>query len=527
MPRALLALFVALTQTGSAWSQCGFTDTGGDWGPIGDVHHFVSHDDGSGEKLFAAGIFPQGGSQGTMSISAFDGQLWRTLPNTQPFGGDATGLVEFDDGTGKKLYVAGLFSCIGPSHGLENIARFDGHVWRDVDGGLIDPFGIEVVDDLHVHDDGTGPALFACGIFAFAGSSFAPALNIARWDGSQWSGLGSGLTGSIGVPRVRAMETYDDGTGPALYVTGMFDTAGGSSAGSIARWDGSSWSTLGFGLVQVFGMPEGRVMATFRDADGGTSLYVAGDFDHVGAIPADGFARWDGAAWHAIDVPAGLSGLDIDGLSVVDDGGGEHLYVTGRFSVPQGDGVVRFDGNEWLPVGGGLGPGGDASEGVGLFEEQLYFSVDNTPLAAGVARWDSGVTSYGVGDPGAGGRVPNLTTNGQAPLAGQGFELVVTGGLGGASAILFTGTAADAAPQPWGTLLVGGAGAAIGLTLGGVTGVAGDGTASVAVSLPANPLLQGSTHFQAIITDPASSGGFSHTQGLRLEHCGQAPVANR
>jgi hypothetical protein len=50
------------------------------------------------------------------------------------------------------------------------------------------------VDALIVHDDGHGPALFAAGWFTRAG---AAAVNrIARWDGSSWAPLGSGVSGN-------------------------------------------------------------------------------------------------------------------------------------------------------------------------------------------------------------------------------------------------------------------------------------------------------------------------------------------
>src|SRR5262245_23643042 len=42
-----------------------------------------------------------------------------------------------------------------------------------------------------------------------------------------------------GVGPVLAVTVFDDGSGPALYVGGYFTTAGGLSANSIAKWDGS------------------------------------------------------------------------------------------------------------------------------------------------------------------------------------------------------------------------------------------------------------------------------------------------
>ena len=60
-------------------------------------------------------------------------------------------------------------------------------------------------------DDGTGSALYVGGSFVTAGD--VTANGIAKWDGAHWSALGDGLF-AVGV---RALTSFDDGTGPALY----------------------------------------------------------------------------------------------------------------------------------------------------------------------------------------------------------------------------------------------------------------------------------------------------------------------
>ncbi|MFH0983158.1 MAG: hypothetical protein V2A79_16685 [Planctomycetota bacterium] len=87
------------------------------------------------------------------------------------------------------------------------------------------------VNAITVFDDGTGPALYAGGAFTAAGGVLAN--RIAKWNGTQWSALGSGLTGGSS-PYVSALAVFDDGTGPALYAGGEFTTAGGVPANRIA-----------------------------------------------------------------------------------------------------------------------------------------------------------------------------------------------------------------------------------------------------------------------------------------------------
>ena len=133
--------------------------------------------------------------------------------------------------------------------------------WLPTFGGH--PGAAGVVNSLTVFDDGTGPALYAGGGF---GSIAGVLLNrIAKWDGANWSPLGSGLNSEV-----FSLVVHDDGSGAALYVGGRFTEAGGIPAGGIAKWDGSSWSSLAGGLVGRV-----RAMAVFDDG-GGDELYVGG-----------------------------------------------------------------------------------------------------------------------------------------------------------------------------------------------------------------------------------------------------------
>src|SRR5262245_34912649 len=82
-------------------------------------------------------------------------------------------------------------------------------------------------------DDASGPALFAGGNFAVAGN--VAASSVARFDGTSWSSLGDGIDGSV-----FALAVFDDGRGRALYAAGSFERAGDVPAKNIARWDGTS-----------------------------------------------------------------------------------------------------------------------------------------------------------------------------------------------------------------------------------------------------------------------------------------------
>ncbi len=84
---------------------------------------------------------------------------------------------------------------------------------------------------------GVGQHLYAGGDFTTAGGRTAN--HIAKWNGSSWSALGSGVNDTVYALAV---------SGSAVYAGGNFTTAGGNAANYIAKWNGSSWSALGSGM---------------------------------------------------------------------------------------------------------------------------------------------------------------------------------------------------------------------------------------------------------------------------------------
>src|SRR6185436_1985265 len=62
---------------------------------------------------------------------------------------------------------------------------------------------------------------------------------IAKWNGTTWSALGSGVNSTVNAIAV---------SGTDVYVGGSFLTAGGIAVNRIAKWDGTSWSALGSGV---------------------------------------------------------------------------------------------------------------------------------------------------------------------------------------------------------------------------------------------------------------------------------------
>ena len=123
----------------------------------------------------------------------------------------------------------------------------------------------------------SGGTLYAGGDFFYA-DYYSAANNIAQWNGTNWSALGSGIGSDFfneDLGNVEALAVL----GGTLYAGGGFSTAGVSMANNIAQWNGTSWSALGSAL-------NGDVSAL---AVLGGTLYAGGGFqDGVGIINGTG-----------------------------------------------------------------------------------------------------------------------------------------------------------------------------------------------------------------------------------------------
>jgi hypothetical protein len=217
------------------------------------------------------------------SVARWTGAFWRTIGEV-PTSESLNILTVFDPGTGPNLLVAGGFQAIS-GVAAPYLARWDGANWHAMGQP---PRAPEVAT---VWDDGTGPSLY----IGFAGGTSGEQLQregIARWTGSGWVSVGGGIKAdALGYGRVQGMAVFDDGTGPALFVTGAFDTAGSTPARNIAKWDGSQWHALGAG---VGGFPTQLAVA---DDGRGSSLFVLGvPMNTCGGGTVYNIAQWVGCA---------------------------------------------------------------------------------------------------------------------------------------------------------------------------------------------------------------------------------------
>lgn len=176
------------------------------------------------------------------------------------------------------MVVGGSFA-VGDAVPAENIAAFDGTAWSGLGAGTNGTLRTLLVQEL-----GGNAVLFAGGDFSTARG--VAATHIARWDEVAWTALGSCVSGSV-----HDLAIYNDGEGPALYVGGTaFVTAVGSSTSQIARWDGTSWSNVGAGVIGTSGAAVNAIAG--HDDGTGPALFAGGSFALAGGRGSSGIAKW-------------------------------------------------------------------------------------------------------------------------------------------------------------------------------------------------------------------------------------------
>ncbi len=244
---------------------------------------------------------------------------------------------------------------------LSNIAVYDSSGWSPLGSGV----------------NGEVRSVASSGNLVYVGGSFSragpiAASNIAVWDEQtlSWSALGSGLSGPV---------TDIEIVGPDVYVTGAFTNAGAVTVNNVARWNGSTWSALGSGV----NAPANAVTVF------GTSIIAGGEFSSASGTAVNSIAEWNGASWAAMN--AGTNGTVFSLLST-----GASVVVGGNFGRVgplvggvQTNSVALWDG-VWTSLSTGTNTLGSVHalelDGNLVFAGGLFSSIGGTP-ANNIAVW--------------------------------------------------------------------------------------------------------------------------------------------
>lgn len=345
------------------------------WNNVGNGANRQINDlviDNSGQ-VYAGGWFTSIGGNSINRVARWDGNSWHALG-----GGPSNNINAMAISPNGDLFIGGLFTTVD-GMSANRVARWDGSNWHSLGTGLNG-----TVFDMDVAPNGD---LFVVGSFTTAGGITVN--QVARWDGSSWHSLSGGLSHSTLSPRGRSCRVAANGD---LYVGGTFTSAGSvTGTNHIARWDGSNWHALGTGLNnQVYciaihpsngsiyaggifsagGSTSLNRMAIWNGSnwqsigtsspnnppssmafDGNNNFYTGGAFTAIDGVSANRIAMWNGSYWSPLQagVTGGGSFPSVNSIRVY----GTTLYASGIFTIAGGTAgqyIAQFDLDQFLPV---------------------------------------------------------------------------------------------------------------------------------------------------------------------------------
>jgi hypothetical protein len=212
---------------GVSWSALGS-------GTDGNVNAIVP----AGANVFISGSFTEAGGIAMTNLAKWDGTRWSPVGSDFEVGGGSPLAV-----SDTKLYAVGRFPPAGGTGGV-GIAQWDGLFWSAIAAGLggLAPS----VYDLHV----IGTDLFVAGQFTSVGG--VAANNIAQWDGTEWMPLGPGLGDPGSDHYVSALASFGMDLYAAVVLGRISYVPGGLiqyplPPSRIYKWNGTDWTPLGSG----------------------------------------------------------------------------------------------------------------------------------------------------------------------------------------------------------------------------------------------------------------------------------------
>jgi hypothetical protein len=218
--------------------------------------------------LVVAGSFSTIGGIAAANIARWNGTAW------SPLGAGVSGIATMLPMQNGDLVVGGTFASAGgvPAN---NVASWSGGAWVPMGGGTNGH--VQALTELPNGD------VVAGGAFSSAGGVGVGAGNIARWNGTTWSAVGS-----IATP-VRALATLPNGNPVAA--AGQF-VLFSPTPFVVSRWTGASWQQLGAPFFNDGGLLGIAALTTLPDGD-----VLAGGWFGVSGQPWHGVSRWNGIAW--------------------------------------------------------------------------------------------------------------------------------------------------------------------------------------------------------------------------------------
>ncbi|MFO0859450.1 MAG: hypothetical protein U0570_02755 [Phycisphaerales bacterium] len=282
--------------------------------------------DGSGPRgpqVVAGGNFSLAGNTACASIAMWEDNHWVRLGSGLSSSATVYSLAVDSEG---KLLAGGQNLFDGAK--WTNIARWNGTAWGAVGSGV--GSSGNPVNAIAVLPDGR---VVVGGSFAVSASQI---LNVAIWEDGTWKKLDAGLN-----DRVDSILAMPDGR---IVAAGGFSASGAKTMRAVAQWNGQAWEAMGNGLTSGNGtVGRGSALTSLPNGD----ILVAGKFDFAGGVEATNIARWNGLKWVGMN-SAILGQFSQGGFAVGVMANGDVVAVLDNGNCR----VMRLSNGTWSSVGG-------------------------------------------------------------------------------------------------------------------------------------------------------------------------------
>jgi len=308
--------------------------------------------DNNGQLLICASVDPETHqySPYRSCVLRWDGTKWNTV------GGGLDGVISITIDTAGTIYAC-------RKTGYQSVVvRYNGSSWDRIGGEDINCMYGKIMFD----QQGT---LWVSGSFNFVEN--IPAEGIARWDGNAWQPTSNGLLASKtdGIVNVSKLLLCK-GT---VYATGEFYTSKPDNICGLAKWDGTSWCSVG-------NLHFSYVLSAGADSTG--NLYVSGYVKDSRDSTHSIVAVWNGTQWKQLgELDEGPETL------IVDYSGNVYGYFGSNYD------LVVWRDNAWKPAVTENGLNGEvtcvfADTARGYVYVGGGFSAAGGTTVNNIARWD-------------------------------------------------------------------------------------------------------------------------------------------
>lgn len=315
----LLPLFLFTLAIHAQWSEPGAGTS-----PLNADNTIYAVHVTSAGMVLAGGAFRNDSSH--TYVAAWSNGTWKELGGDNSLQGDNT-IYTIASDTAGNMYAAGMMT----EGGQYVIGHFNaGSGWSLLGNVGFNGYIRSLVTDASGN-------LYAAGSFKNDSNQYY----VAKWDGSSFSELGTGVNALKPNGEIKCLTTDQAGN---VYAAGFF-TSGGKYY--VAKWNGSSWEEAGTLNADNY------INDIVTDANG--HLFAAGGFTAPNNISY--IAKWNGSTWNA---PGNLSTNNYIFDLAADASG--NVYAAGSFTNNSNKPyVAKWDGNTWNEVGAptGLNPNDD------------------------------------------------------------------------------------------------------------------------------------------------------------------------